>query len=147
MFANSSASLLTNLKNESSELYLQSVKVLFYTEWYPPLTRTWHLYLEGAKGQAAEHMEPFMKCQRVFGGGCGNVLSVGCLKSSIHACPFCTEGSREMPVDVMCSDGKRSLLPLLVIYFLWQDLQSTYVNTPSITFQGRYLRRYSQTSI
>lgn len=47
-------------------------------------------YIEGAKGQAAEHMEPFIKCQRVVGG---KVLSVGCLKSSIPACPLCSEGS------------------------------------------------------
>lgn len=50
-------------------------------------------YIEGAKGQAAEHMEPFIKCQGVVDGGCGKVLSVGCLKSCIPTCPFCSEGS------------------------------------------------------
>lgn len=45
-------------------------------------------YIEGAKGEAVEHMEPFIKCQRVV-----KVLSVGRLKSSIPACPLCSEGS------------------------------------------------------
>lgn len=45
--------------------------------------------IEEAKGQAVEHMESFIKCQRC----CGKVLSVGWLKSSILACPFSSEDS------------------------------------------------------
>lgn len=49
--------------------------------------------IEEAKGQAVEHMESFIKCQRSVVGGCGKVLSVGWLKSSILACPFSSEDS------------------------------------------------------
>lgn len=44
--------------------------------------------IEEAKGQAVEHMESFIKCQRSVVGGCGKVLSVGWLKSSILAFVF-----------------------------------------------------------
>lgn len=85
-------------------------------------------YIGEDKGQAVEHMEPFIRSQRVVGGACGKLLSVGWLKSSIPACPFCSQGSAHnmfMEVGERVKTGEMlemscagmSVLPLLVMQF------------------------------
>lgn len=141
MFANPPESPLTYLRAPNcTRRLLKCCFILNDVLW-----RGHNTLYRRSQRSSVEHMEPFIICQRVVGGGCGKVLSVESPKSSFPAVPsalraqpaLClwkiktnqghsTVARREMLVYVMCIGGKMSLLPFIGHIFL--GLHRTFIN-------------------
>lgn len=88
MFANSTTSL--EYLKESSNLYLQTVKVHVLDWMMSSSDQDMTLYMKGGKGQAVEHMEAIYKVREWLAEAGGKFYLLDALNLLPLSCPFCS---------------------------------------------------------